>query len=200
VRTRAALNANAKVDWTQFGCRVGVAPNPAVIPSGTVALSNNPALTARIDFVSGDQNGASTRETDALEHGGCLGDGWRGHFATADGVLWTAHNPGPAVSGPLRLTFSRCVRAVGAQIQPDLPALSFTAQIQAFDQNGALIGGATVSGNNSGGVGTFGNNTSPFLGVRSVPCSRICSIVFGLVAASEGNLANFAINQLSVLL
>ena len=92
--------------------------------------------------------------------------------------------------GPITIDIANPVSGVGAQIQAD-DFGAYTAQIQAFDSSHNLLGTFTVSGDSEGGS----TGTAPFLGVSSTS-SNISEIVYSLTA--DGNLADLAINQLSL--
>ncbi len=152
-------------DWGQLGSSFTPIPNPFNATStGGVGITGTFACC-----------GGERRDQ---------GNGWAGNFANGDHLVWTEGN------GPLTLSFSTPLSAVGAQIQADYFG-AFTAQIQAYNGN-TLLGTFSESGNST----SNGDNSAIFIGVKD-STAEITSIVFSLTSCSNA-CTDFAINQLSL--
>jgi hypothetical protein len=152
--TRPSFGSNATVDWGGLGATfgpgllVGTGFNslPSSAPAAAVSGSS-PSLLSRVD----------------------QGVNYLGNFAPGDRLLMTTTVVGrgliPRAPGPIRFTFSTGpVFGAGLQISTNVPG-SFTATLTAFDVNGAIIGTASALANSTSPP--VGDNTAPFLGIRS---------------------------------
>jgi len=159
VTTRASLNANSTVVWSDFG------PDGTDVVSGsTIAASDGLIVTVSQPFY-----GLQIRQQ---------GTDWYGDFAVGDALLTNWNSP-----FSVTLTFSQPIYGAGLQIEPgqvqDLPA-PFTAYVTAFDGSTSL-GTFSVTGTKS----NAGDDSAPFLGVLS-DSPDVTSMTYRVVVQTNG--------------
>jgi hypothetical protein len=177
--SRAAFGGNDTVDWGQLGpCNQNVAPTFNATSAGGVNLTGS--------LASG--HAQLTKERDGAGNGGCGFDGWFGNFAAGDNLLWT----GSTGTGPVTFNFGSPLARIGFQIESAV-AGNFVARIDAY--NGATL----LDSFSENGVSAYtADNSAIFLGLRDLSGSNVSSLVISLTSATNNNVANFALNQLSL--
>ena len=158
VSSRAALNANDKVDWSSKF----ISPPFSVVGYNFTATSvGNFGINISIPFLS-----PSTGITPpfVFKTGAMVPT----NFANGDYVLFTGFKPGSGVPalgnpGPISIAFSHPVAAAGTQIATDDALVSYSATIDAYDSNNLLLGSFSVPTTSS----TALDNSAVFLGVSS---------------------------------
>src|ERR1700722_16404325 len=114
ITNAASLGTFDTFDWGQIG-----APN--VTFSGPINIVSNGGANASVSS-AGNALQLQVQSSPV---------GWGGNFAPGTNVLWDVQ------SGPdITLTFANPINGAGARIEPDFNG-NFTAQITAFDKNGA---------------------------------------------------------------
>jgi hypothetical protein len=151
--TAASYGGDAVVDWGGLGPTAGaqvLVGNFANLLSsaGGVAVSgSSPSDLARVD----------------------QGLNYLGNFAPGDNLLFTS-GPAPRgglppqAPGPVRLAFAKPVFGAGLQVSTNVPG-PFTATLKAFNAQGTLLGTVTAPGVST--TQSVGDNSAPFLGIRS---------------------------------
>jgi hypothetical protein len=138
ITNASTLGAFDTFDWSQIGPQAITVSSPQnVVSNGGMNASVSSAGNALQTLIEGNSFG------------------WSGNFAPGVSVLWDA-----AVGPDITLTFANPVSGAGAQIQSDFGG-NFTAQITAFDKNGATLGSFSEKG-----VATENNDDSAiFIGL-----------------------------------
>jgi PEP-CTERM motif len=170
VTQRSALGGTDSLVWGTLGPEFTTVGSPFDIVSthGLTVEVNKPTG----DFERRDQLGASH---------------WDGNFAPGDTLIWNGPN---GTGGPVTVTFPVPINAGGAQIQ-NMFLGAFTAQLEAFDTMGNLLGAVTETGNST----TAADNSAIFLGVQDTNGFQIGSLRFSLTAGTRFGDQNFALNQ-----
>jgi hypothetical protein len=147
--TRPTFGGEAVVDWS------GLGSGGIIGSSFNNLLSSSPGVSVSGSTV--DLLGVFTQGFDYL-----------GNFASGDRLLQTtqvvARGQIPRAPGPIRLTFNAPVFGAGLQISTNIIG-PFTATLKAFDVNGVLL--STMSAPGTSTFQTVGDNSAPFLGIRS---------------------------------
>ncbi|MBS1709475.1 MAG: PEP-CTERM sorting domain-containing protein [Armatimonadetes bacterium] len=139
VTNRASINADATIDWGQFGVEgFGLIPAPAIgLTSGNVF-----AFKA-----------TGPRAFDRFDQGSL----WNGNFSNGDKLI--SNYPD---SGSITIRFARTLNAGGLQLE-NVNFGTHTYKVEAWDGLGVSLGSFTVSGTSA----PTGDGSAVFLGVRS---------------------------------
>lgn len=165
---RGDLGVTDSIDWSDLGVAYTVVSQPFAIQTA----------------VRGWSAGVAKATAGAVERRD-QGDGWSGNFAPGDALLWTQDS-----AGPLSLTFSIPVGAVGMQIQKaDQSNPIFYATIEAFDASDTSLGAFEREGYSS----NTGDGSALFIGIHSTE-PNIARIDVNVLFQFD-----FAINQVSLV-
>ena len=147
------FGGDASVDWAGLGDGGG----------GQLVIGNFNDLASSVPTLSVSGSSATSDLTRVDQ-----GIDYFGNFAPGDKLLMTSSVPPrgeiPSAFGPMRLTFNAPVFGAGMQISTNVPG-PFTATLKAFNATGDLVGIVKSQGMST--VNTTGDNTAPFLGIRS---------------------------------
>ncbi len=165
---RTGISGGSVIDWNQTGAEGAQVASPTTI-TDTAGDSATVSNDAGNSFLRLNQS-----------------SGWSGDFAPNDALLWNQGN------GPITFSFASGVSGLGTQIEADNYG-SFTAQLQTFDQNGALLSTFSTDGTTT----SHADNSAVFLGVMD-PTADIYKATFSLTAVPGGDTRDFAINGVSV--
>ncbi|MFM7641790.1 MAG: hypothetical protein ACKO45_09600 [Cyanobium sp.] len=171
VTSRTVLNGIDFIDWAQLGAPFTNVPNPFTATSNlgdTITVS----MAAANSFERRNQN-----------------NGWSGHFAPGDALLWTRSPSNSNTLNPITLIGfdGPGIYAGGTQIQANFFG-GFVARVEAFDASSTSVGFFDVNGSSTGA----GDNSAIFIGVTND--TPIASLSFSLLSATNSP-ADFAINR-----
>lgn len=114
---------------------------------------------------------------------------WTGGFTPGDSLVWTFDSNNNVGSGPLTLGLGTAVLAGGLDLQADAPG-SFTAQVEAFDANGAPLGGGPFD------VPSDAAGDPVFIGLQDT-VAEIASLVFSMTTCTGTcDVNDFAVDSL----
>ena len=169
------LNGTDFFDW---GDNFGVAGSE--IPMGSLATSNGSGVNAQVLFNNGD--GVRIDQ----------GNTWNGNFSPGDELIWTQDPTSGNRSTILSFSFDTPLSGLGANIQPNV-FFDFTAQVEVFDIDEALIASFSLAGASDDGTET----SAIFLGLGNL--SGIRAATFSITACGSCDFQDFAINQLDII-
>lgn len=166
VPNRASLVANDQIDWRS---KFTTPPFSIVGYNFTATSQNNLGVNVTVPFIPPS---TGIIPPFVFQTGAMVPT----NFANGDFILFSGLKPGSGVPalgnpGPITITFSRPVTAVGTQIATDDALAPYTATLEAYDSGHMLLGSFTIPATSSIAL----DNSAVFLGVES-DLSNIASI------------------------
>jgi len=142
--------------------------------------------THGIGVTATGENG--TVDSDQQATPGCPNyDGWDGNFAPGDNLVWSDSGS----HGPIDVTLSQGVNAIGAQIQADFFG-AFVGRLTVY--NGAtMLGTVALAGSST----ATADNSAIFLGLQDLSGANITKAVFSLDSCAL-NCNDLSINEVSL--
>ena len=178
--TSVSFGGDAVANWGSLGATSG---------SGVIigSVFNNVVSSVPTTTVSGISPSSLERVDQGVNYLGNFSPGDKLLMTTAVGARGTI-GKGP---GPIHFTFNAPVYGAGMQISTNILG-PFTATFKAFNAAGSMIGTASASGTSTSQ--TVGDNSAPFLGIRS-SAQEIAA-----VEVDVPNLTGVTVNQMEIAL
>jgi hypothetical protein len=182
VSTPGQLGSNDSTNWSQLG-------SDGTLIIGQFSATSVLGIGVTGNFTSSDNQGLVATVCPASPQCSWVtsGTGMNG----GDTNVWAFDNGAGAGTGPIVLNFTTGILGAGAWVQADAVG-TFTAKIEAFDNNGTSLGWFTTTSDPGG--------DPVFMGVLESPATpQITSVKFSLTACAAGcTLGDFAMNTLEM--